>query len=196
MKYVRASYNGVHEEEPDLPDEEELVFIALAGTSSTKKLAYWESIDETNAKRIKSLLDLPYGWTLNKQGKALSPWSEYGEQAHMGDANALVVCSDSDRGYSPADEGLALFGQQDSLEVLQINNSNRDGDGFFSLKLRNSTEFPLSIPALRRNQDGILWKESLACLVSSTTSSITNNSVCLPKFSSLPGIEERRTHHS
>ena len=189
LKYVRASYNGVHEEKPDFPDDEELVFIALAGTSSTKKLSYWESINATNAKRIKSLLDLPYGWTLNKQGKALSPWSEYGEQAHMGDANALVVCSGSGRGYSPADEGLTLSVSKIPSEFLQINNSNRDGDGFFSLKLRNSTEFPLSIPALRRNQDGILWKESLACLVSSTTSSITNNSVCLPKFSSLQDLK-------
>ncbi len=189
LKYVRASYNGVHEKEPDLPDEEELVFIALAGTSSTKKLSYWESIDATNAKRIKSLLDLPYGWTLNKQGKVLSPWSKYGEQAHMGDANALVVCSGSGRGYSPADEGLTLSVSKIPSEFLQINNSNRDGDGFFSLKLRNSTEFPLSIPALRRNQDGVLWKESLVCLVSSTTSSITNNSVCLPKFSSLQDLK-------
>ncbi len=189
LKYVRASYNGVHEKEPDLPDEEELVFIALAGTSSTKKLSYWESIDATNAERIKSLLDLPYGWTLNKQGKVLSPWSKYGEQAHMGDANALVVCSGSGRGYSPADEGLTLSVSKIPSEFLQINNSNRDGDGFFSLKLRNSTEFPLSIPALRRNQDGVLWKESLVCLVSSTTSSITNNSVCLPKFSSLQDLK-------
>ena len=189
LKYIRASYNGVHEKEPDFPDEEELVFIALAGTSSTKKLSYWESIDATNAKRIKSLLDLPYGWTLNKQGKVLSPWSKYGEQAHMGDANALVVCSGSGRGYSPADEGLTLSVSKIPSEFLQINNSNRDGDGFFSLKLRNSTEFPLSIPALRRNQDGVLWKESLACLVSSTTSSITNNSVCLPKFSSLQDLK-------
>ena len=189
LKYLRASYNGVHDEEPDLPDEEELVFIALSGSSSTKKLAYWESVNATNAKRIKSLLDLPYGWTLNKQGKVLSPWSEYGEQSHMGDANALVVCSGPGRGYSPAEEGLTLSVSKIPSEFLQINNSNRDGDGSFSLKLRNSTEFPLSIPALRRNQDGILWKESLACLVSSTTSSITNNSVCLPKFSSLQDLK-------
>ena len=193
LKYVRASYNGAHEEEPDLPNDDELVFIALAGTSSTKKLAYWESIDASNAKLIKSLLDLPYGWTLDKEGKALSPWSEYGKQSHMGDEDSLVLCSKSGRGFSPADEGLTFSVSKIPSEFIQINNSNRDGDGFFSLKLRNSTEFPLAIPSLRRNRDGILWKESLACLVSSTTSSngsIPNNFVCLPKFSSLKDLKK------
>ena len=195
LKYLRASYNGVHDEEPDLPDEEELVFIALSGSSSTKKLAYWESVNATNAKRIKSLLDLPYGWTLNKQGKVLSPWSEYGEQSHMGDANALLVCSESGRGYSPAEEGLTLSVSKIPSEFLQMNNSNRDGDGFFSLKLRNSSEFPLAIPSLRRNKEGILWKESLACLISSYNSSngLTTNSVCLPNFSSLQNLKTTET---
>lgn len=192
LKYVRASYNGVHEEEPELPDEEELVFIALSGTSSTKRLAYWESITATNAKRIKNLLDLPYGWNLDKQGKPVSPWSEYGEQSHMGEAAPLILCSKSGRGFSPADQGLTLSVSKIPSEYIQSNYSNRDGDGFVSLKLRNSTEFPLAIPSLRRNRDSILWKESLACLVSSTTSSnsVITNSVCLPKFSSLKDLEE------
>jgi hypothetical protein len=193
LKYVRASYNGVHEEEPDLPDEEELVFIALSGTSSTKKLSYWESITSSNAKHIKRLLDLPYGWTFDKHGKAVSPWSEHGNQSHMGDDNSSFVCSRSGRAYSPADKGLTLSVSKIPSEFIQSNNSNRDGDGFFSIKLSNPTEFPLSIPALRRNKGGILWKESLACLVSSTNSSninIITNSVCLPKFSSLDKLKE------
>ena len=192
LKYVRASYNGVHEEEPELPDEEELVFIALSGTSSTKRLAYWESITATNAKRIKNLLDLPYGWSLDKQGKPVSPWSEYGEQSHMGEEAPLILCSKSGRGFSPADKGLTLSVSKIPSEFIQSNYSNRDGDGFVSLKLRNSTEFPLAIPSLRRNRDGILWKESLACLVSSTTSSnsLITNSVCLPKFSPLKDLEK------
>lgn len=191
-KYVRASYNGVHEEEPVWPDEEELVFIALSGTSSTKKLTYWESITSTNAKRIKSLLDLPYGWTLNKLGKPVSPWSEYGEQSNMGEETALVVCSKSGRGFSPADEGLTFSASKIPSEFVQNNYSNRDGDGFFSLTLRNSTDFPLAIPALRMNQDEILWKESLSCLVSSTTNSnsLIATAVCLPKFSSLKDLEK------
>ena len=125
----------------------------------------------------------------------LSPWSEYGEQSHMGDANALLVCSESGRGYSPAEEGLTLSVSKIPSEFLQMNSSNRDGDGFFSLKLRNSSEFPLAIPSLRRNKEGILWKESLACLISSYNSSngLTTNSVCLPNFSSLQNLKTTET---
>jgi len=189
-KYIRASYNGVHEEEPGLPDEKELAFIALSGTSSTKKLAYWESITATNAKRIKSLLDLPYGWTLGKLGKPVSPWSEYGDQSDMGEETALVVCSKSGRGFSPADEGLTFSVSKIPSEFLGNASLNRDGDGFFSLTLRNSTDFPLAIPALRMNQDDILWKESLSCMVSSTNNSysLITTAVCLPKFSSLKDL--------
>ena len=48
---------------------------------------------------------------------------------------------------------------------------------------------PCPFPPFEGIRTGILWKESLACLVSSTTSSITNNSVCLPKFSSLQDLK-------
>ena len=100
----------------------------------------------------------------------------------MGDANALVVCSDSGRGYSPADEGSDAFGQQDSLGV-PANQQLQSRWGWFLLaQTAKLDEFPVH-SGLRGIKDGILWKESLACLVSSTTSSITNNSVCLPKFS-------------
>ena len=110
----------------------------------------------------------------------------------MGEEAPLILCSKSGRGFSPADKGLTLSVSKIPSEFIQSNYSNRDGDGFVSLKLRNSTEFPLAIPSLRRNRDGILWKESLACLVSSTTSSnsVITNSVCLPKFSSLKDLEK------
>lgn len=190
LKYVRASYNGIHEVEPPFPKDNQLVFIALTGTSSTKKLAYWEGINVSNFGLIRRQLGLPYGWTLDKEGKPLSPWSDYGEQSHMGEEKSLIVCAKSERGFTPADKGLVFSVNKIPSEFIQNNYANRDGDGFFSLTLRNSTDFPLSIPSLRKTQRRILWKESLACLVSASTSSNSSikNSICLPEFPSVKDL--------
>jgi hypothetical protein len=191
LKYIRGSYYGTHEKDPDFPEEDQLVLIALTGTSSTKRLAYWKNINVTTLDHVTKLIDLPFGWTLAEDGKPLSPWAEYGEQSQMREENPLVLCSKSDRGYSPADEGLTLSTSKIPSEFIQNNYANRDGDGYFTLRLRNTTEFPLSIPSLRRTKNGILWKESLVCLVTATSSSsgATTNSVCLPSFSSLNDLK-------
>jgi hypothetical protein len=191
LKFVRGSYYGTHEKDPEFPDDDQLVLIALTGTSSTKKLAYWEGVNATTLDHVTKLIDLPFGWSLDGDGKPLSPWSEYGKQSQMREENPLVLCSKSDRGYSPADEGLTLSTSKIPSEFIQNNYANRDGDGFFTLSLRNTTDFPLSIPSLRRNKNGILWKESLVCLVTATASSsgTTTNSVCLPSFSSLNDLK-------
>jgi len=191
LKYIRGSYYGTHTKDPEFPEEDQLVLIALTGTSSTKRLAYWEGVNATTLDHVTKLIDLPFGWTFNEDGKPLSPWSEYGKQSQMGEENPLVLCSESDRGYSPADEGLTISVSKIPSEFIQNNYANRDGDGYFALSLRNPTEFPLAIPALRRTKDGILWKESLVCLVTATSSSngATTNSVCLPNFSSLVDLK-------
>ena len=191
LKYIRGSYYGTHTKDPEFPEDDQLVLIALTGTSSTKRLAYWEGVNVTTLDHVTKLIDLPFGWTLNEDGKPLSPWSEYGKQLQMGEENPLILCSKSDRGYSPADEGLTISVSKIPSEFIQNNYANRDGDGYFTLSLRNPTEFPLAIPALRRTKDGILWKESLVCLVTATSSSngATTNSVCLPGFSSIAELK-------
>ena len=187
LKYVRGSYYGVHKVDPEFPDEDQLVLIALTGTSSTKRLAYWQPINVTTLDHVVKLIDLPYGWSLNEDGEPLSPWSGLGNQAHMGDDEPALRCDDSERGFSPADEGLTLMAGKIPAEFQ--NSYNRDGNGYFRLSLRNPTEFPLSIPALRRNKEGILWRESLVCLIS-TSSGATANAVCLPRFSSLQELKD------
>ena len=185
LKYIRGSYYGTHKEDPNFPEEDQLVLIALTGTSSTKRLAYWEEANAKTLDHVTKLIDLPLGWTLDEDGKPLSPWAEYGKQSQMREDNPLVLCSKSDRGFSPADEGLTISVSKIPSEFIQNNYANRDGDGYFTLSLRNPTEFPLSIPALRRTKDGILWKESLVCLVTSTSSNgraSIAGSVCLPNF--------------
>jgi len=191
LKYIRGSYYGTHTEDPEFPEDDQLVLIALTGTSSTKRLAYWEGVNATTLDHVTKLIDLPFGWTFDEDGKPLSPWSEYGKQPQMGEENPLVLCSKSDRGYSPADEGLTISVSKIPSEFIQNNYANRDGDGYFTLSLRNPTEFPLAIPALRRTRDGILWKESLVCLVTATSSSngTTTNSVCLPGFSTIAELK-------
>lgn len=191
LKYIRGSYYGTHTEDPEFPEDDQLVLIALTGTSSTKRLAYWEGVNATTLDHVTKLIDLPFGWTFDEDGKPLSPWSEYGKQLQMGEENPLILCSKSDRGYSPADEGLTISVSKIPSEFIQNNYANRDGDGYFTLSLRNPTEFPLAIPALRRTKDGILWKESLVCLVTATSSSngATTNSVCLPGFSSIAELK-------
>jgi hypothetical protein len=191
LKYIRGSYYGTHTKDPEFPEEDQLVLIALTGTSSTKRLAYWEGVNATTLDHVTKLIDLPFGWTFDGDGKPLSPWSEYGKQSQMGEENPLVLCSKSDRGYSPADEGLTISVSKIPSEFIQNNYANRDGDGYFTLSLRNPTEFPLAIPALRRTKDGILWKESLVCLVTATSSSngATTNSVCLPSFSTIAQLK-------
>ena len=191
LKYIRGSYYGTHTKDPEFPEEDQLVLIALTGTSSTKRLAYWEGVNATTLDHVTKLIDLPFGWTFDEDGKPLSPWSEYGKQPQMGEVNPLVLCSKSDRGYSPADEGLTISVSKIPSEFIQNNYANRDGDGYFTLSLRNPTEFPLAIPSLRRTKDGILWKESLVCLVTATSGSngATTNSVCLPGFSSIAELK-------
>jgi len=167
IKYLRGSYYGSHNEEPNFPEDDELVFIALSGTSSTHRLAYWQSAGSGSLGRVIELMDLPYGWTLNAQGLPLSPWAQFGNQSNMSDRNGSLFCSRSKRSFSPSSAGLA-FGVRKIVPDFQDPNG-RDGNGFFELTLTNPTDLHLTIPTLRRVGEKILWKESLVCLVNSSS---------------------------
>ncbi len=182
LEYIRGSYYGYHQKEPKFPEDDKLVCIALNGTSSTQRLSYWMEVNATQLEHISKQLDLPYGWSLNKNLKPVSPWANHGDQSQMGDDKPLFRCSQSNRGYVPAEEGLVLSAQKIPPEFQ--NNYNRDGNGYVRLTLRNPTEFPLSIPALRKTEEGILWQESLVCLI--------GREICLPKIQGLEDIGETK----
>jgi hypothetical protein len=177
-KYIRGSYYGYHQKEPKFPEEDKLVCIALNGTNSTQRLSYWMEVNATQLEHISKQLDLPYGWRLNGQSEPVSPWAGRGDQSKMSDENASLICTKSQRGFAPAGEGL-VFSVDKVLPEFRDNNT-RDGNGYLRLTIRNPTDAPLSIPALRKSRNKILWKESLVCLI--------GRQVFLPKLQANHGI--------
>jgi hypothetical protein len=123
-----------------------------------------------NVKSAELACGVPLGWQLDAD-KALSPWASLGAKAWPADAGALgakLVCKTTGRP--------ALFaGSKADLAVekvppkTDIQWTNPDGDGEYTVTVSNPTDQPLAVPALLRQADKILWEESLVILCQGKT---------------------------
>lgn len=119
--------------------------------------------EKEDIARAKKLMALPAGWVIS-DGKPISPWSGFGENAWPKDGPKLAetVCAKSGR---PA----LLCGQGIEWKVEQIPAKNPKkfmndmfGDGSFKVSVTNTTKVDATINALLTDGKGtILWGDSV-----------------------------------
>lgn len=108
---------------------------------------------------------LPLGWKL-VDGRPVSPWAPLGRGAWPavgGTLGATTVCSASGRPALLCGRGLTLkLEQLPPAKAIQW--TNPDGDGPCRLSLTNTTDKPVSVPALLTDGQAILWANSVVVL--------------------------------
>jgi hypothetical protein len=122
-----------------------------------------EKSDKEQLAQIEAACALPLGWRM-EGGKPVSPWAALGKTAWGGDAaGAALVCGKSGR---PA----LMMGPGVSLQVehvppaKDIQWTNPDGDGEYKITVTNTTDKPVTVPALLSDGKNLLWENSLVIL--------------------------------
>jgi hypothetical protein len=129
--------------------------------------------DDDTIKLARQAVSLPVGWSINDEGKPVSPWASFGEKypaelftSAILDKMKRPTCAETDRPALALPEGIALTVEQVIPEdAKQYVNSY--GDGKFKITLKNTTEKKLSIPALlavENDSKMMLLDESLVVL--------------------------------
>ena len=165
-KLIQIRYSIRQKQEPVFPEDlnQTRSFVALAKEGTTFRFLGWEPISDAREKEVRFECTLPYGWMAHEEG-ILSPWAEL--QCKW--PKKVVPKEDS---FSCSKTGRPSFdwNEKATMSVAKVpsvfvTNLNRDGDGEIRLTISNFTNEPLIIPALRRTDKRILWKESLVVII-------------------------------
>jgi len=159
-------YQARQHKKPNIPNNTELIF---AGHSDKNGGIIISIIAEKNKKNLeiaKTASILPIGWQKTEKNIILSPWSK--KQKSYWPKNckltSKIKCAKSGR---PA----LMTGNNIIIEVDQIipekivKYTNEYGDGKFTIKVTNISDKPVTIPALLKSKNKILWKQSLVFIV-------------------------------
>ena len=126
--------------------------------------------DPKKIDAIRLACALPLGWG-GDLSKIRSPWADLPAKWLRLRNRRKVPSISAPRAGRPA----LGFGSGASFEVekvppeKEIKWTNPDGDGEYKITVSNSTGQPVTVPALRRVGEKILWKESLVVLCQSKT---------------------------
>ena len=121
--------------------------------------------DEALMKIAKEAASLPLGWS-KKGDKFVSPWADLGAGAWPKPAKTAagaVVCSVTGRPAMLAGSGVSMKVEK-VPPIKNVKWSNPDGDGEYTIIIKNETDKPLKVPALLSDDKGVLWNESLVIL--------------------------------
>tara|TARA_B100001123_G_C15289536_1_gene1016956 strand:- start:245 stop:1339 length:1095 start_codon:yes stop_codon:yes gene_type:complete len=122
-----------------------------------------EKVDPKNIASIRLSCVLPLGWT-SQGGKVLSPWSGLkGKWPASQKEGATHFCAMTGRPALMVGSG-ASFSVEKVPPQVAIKWTNPDGDGEYKVTLSNPSKAPVTIPALRKMGNKILWEESLVVL--------------------------------
>jgi hypothetical protein len=137
----------------------------LVGGEITRSGRTIRRIEEANDAKIAAATAecrLPLGWRTT-DGKAISPWANLGAEAwpkSAGNLGAETTCSVTGRPALLCGEGIEFtVGPVASKKPIQY--TNPDGDGEYRLTVTNTTDKPLSVPALLTDGKEILWDNSV-----------------------------------
>ena len=143
----------------------------VVGAEKSRGSIQAKSVEPFDAKTIASIrlaCSLPLGWAGNA-GRIISPWA--GLKAKWPSVikeGAEFFCSTSGRPALWFGSG-AEFAVEKVPPEEAIKWTNPDGDGEYRITVSNTGEKPVSVPALRRIGDKILWQESVVILCQGKT---------------------------
>ncbi len=118
--------------------------------------------DESALKAARLAAALPVGWTADGD-KVLSPWAAVASAAWPAGAKVpegLAKCSKSGRPALLAGKGLVLEAKP-VPPVKEVQFSNPDGDGEYTITITNTTDKPVDVPALLSDEGGVRWDQCL-----------------------------------
>ncbi len=121
--------------------------------------------DAALMKTAKDAASLPLGWS-KKGDKFVSPWAGLGAGAWPKSAKPVkgsVVCSVTGRPAKLGGAGISMKVEK-VPPIKNVKWSNPDGDGEYTIIIKNETDKPIKVPALLSDGKGVLWNESLVVL--------------------------------
>ena len=151
-------------EEPVLPVGSLCVVAATEerGQLRVDRIERAEDATLVAAHRVGNVLP---GWSV-KDDKLFSPWASLGEKAWPGDDDA----GDEVRRGTATGRPMLTVGRGIAFSVeavppkKEIQWTNPDGDGAYRIRLKNTTNQPVRIPALRQVGERLAWAESLIAI--------------------------------
>ena len=147
---------------PTFPENEVCI---VSASSAREKLVVVrvEKSDKEKLAAVTAACALPLGWRM-EEGKPVSPWAALGKQAWNGDAaGATLVCSKSGRPALMAGPSVTLQVEH-APPAKDIQWTNPDGDGDYIVTVTNTSDKPVTVPALLSDDRGIVWENSLVIL--------------------------------
>lgn len=165
-KLIQIRYSVRQKQEPVFPEDlnQTRSFVALAKEGTAFRFLGWEPISDAREKEVRFECTLPYGW-MAREGEILSPWAELQCKwpKKVVPKKGSFSCSKTGRPSFDWNEKATMSVAK--VPSVFVTNLNRDGDGEIRLTISNFTNEPLTIPALRRTDKRILWKESLVVII-------------------------------
>jgi hypothetical protein len=159
---VSGAHVARQHNEPRFPEGK----VCLVGASQARGTLRIVRIEAANPQLVESAeLDcsLPLGWKVD-DGKPVSPWADLPQIGwNQQDAVAPLRCSRSGRPALMAGPGIQ-FAVEKVPPAKEIKWTNPDGDGEYRLTVKNTTDQPISVPALLTDGEHILWEESIVIL--------------------------------
>jgi len=160
-------YSARQVKKPTFPKGSKMLVAASRKQGSMLISAIVEA-SETNVATARKALAVPIGWSFEK-GKVVSPWSKFGDNAWPKGAKptSKTVCSKTGRPSLLAGQAIELTAKF-VPPVKEIKWRNPNGDGEFKITVTNTSDQPVTVPALLATGEGdaqkILWAESLFAL--------------------------------
>jgi hypothetical protein len=165
-KLIQIRHSVRQEKEPVFPEDlnQTRNFIALAKEGTVYRFIGWEALVEEREEQVRFECTLPFGWK-GKEKEIFSPWSELKSEwpQVVERQKDTFFCMKTGRPFLDWNDKATMTVAK--VPSVYITNLNRDGDGEMRVTVSNLTGKRLTIPALRRVGERILWKESLVLMI-------------------------------
>jgi hypothetical protein len=176
---LKVSHSARQENPPQFPLGKDCV----VGMSKVRGMWQVQAVEEATAKELvqaELACKVPAGWSL-KEGRLVSPWASLGKDAWPAAARGKgwFTCSVTGRPSLLAGEAVQFLVEPVPPKV-KLKYGNPDGDGEYRITVKNSTQKPITVPALLSDGRKVLWNESLVV-------------ICQGKVYSIPGAEKVRS---
>jgi len=165
---VTCSHVARQHQRPSFPVGKKCLVTASLSRGGLRAEVVEQAEPGRNVAEAKLACSIPLGWSITN-GALVSPWAAMGDKAWpdgLTDADALA-CARTGRPVLLMGEGVDLAVEPVPPEQ-EIKWTNPDGDGQYRITVRNTTNRPVSVPALLSDGDRILWAESLVILCQET----------------------------
>jgi hypothetical protein len=154
-KELKASYAIRSNDEAVFPSKDESAIIALKHVRGSWVIVTYEKEEKERLQQAILATSFPLGWTV-REGKLISPWAKDGKPGPV-EGNRCAVTG------RPA----LLAGDKVAFNVEPVPSKkpkefvNPDGDGEYTLKVKNLSDKEIEVPALLTDGKTIQWNESI-----------------------------------